>query len=289
MKEIVVLSGKGGTGKTTVAASLAALAESQVLADCDVEASNLPLVLHATVEQEAPFIGGQVARIDPERCTVCGECLAACRYEAIREGPEPVVVAMRCNGCAVCAFLCPVEAITMERQVKGTLYRSGTRYGPLFHARLRPGLEGSGGLVTAIRLQAEDLALEQGAELILIDGPPGLGCAVIAAMTGVDAVLLVTEPTVAGRHDLERILAVAAYFGVRTLVGINKHDLNAANTADLHRYCESHEIPVVGEIPFDPAVIRALIAGEPVVVADKTSPAAKALQEMWPRVLEAVG
>jgi len=283
VKQLTIISGKGGTGKTAVAASFAALAENKVLADCDVDASNLHLLLQPQIEREEPFYGMEVAVLDEQRCVECDACREVCRYRAIRQGP--VIMEMRCTGCGVCTLVCPEEAISLERRVNGALYRSRTPYGPLAHARLLPGAEGSGRLVTAVRLLAENLAAEWGADFILIDGPPGIGCMVTASLTGVDLALIVTEPTLSGRHDLERVLGVACHFGVETLVCINKYDLNAQNAAAIRDYCTSLGIPVSGEIPFDRRVTEAHVAGYPVVHYD-SSPAAQAMENLWEQVAE---
>jgi MinD superfamily P-loop ATPase len=283
MKQLVILSGKGGTGKTTVAASFAALANRPVLADADVDSSNLPLVLSPTVEREEPFYGSQVAAREEEQCVHCGACVEVCRFDAIGEGPT--FREIHCEGCAVCTLVCPSEAITMETRLSGTLYRSRTRYGPLSHACLGPGAEGSGKLVTAVRTQAEEMATAAAADLILIDGPPGIGCPVVAALSGVDAALIVTEPTLSGWHDLERVEQVARHFGVKTFLCVNRCDLSAENTAALRRFGEEAHIPILGEIPVDPAVPAALVAGCPVVEFG-TSPAARALRKLWARVQE---
>jgi len=286
MKQLVILSGKGGTGKTTVAASFAALAKPLVLADADVDASNLPLILSPTVEQEEPFCGSQVAVLEEERCVHCGACVEVCRFAAIGEGPT--FREAHCEGCAVCPLVCPQEAIRMETRVNGTISRSRTRFGLLSHARLRPGAEGSGKLVTAVRTQAEEMATEGAADLILIDGPPGIGCPVVAALAGVDAALMVTEPTLSGWHDLERVVQVARHFGVETFLCVNRWDLSGENTAALRQFGEKAGIPLLGEIPVDPAVPAALVAGQPVVEFGD-SPAAEALRELWVRVRERLG
>lgn len=283
MRQLVILSGKGGTGKTTVTASFAALANSLVLADADVDASNLPLILSPTVEQEEPFFGSQVAVLEEERCVHCGACIAVCRFAAIGEGPT--FREAHCEGCAVCTLVCPQQAIRMETRVNGTLFRSQTRFGPLSHAALRPGAEGSGKLVTAVRMQAEAMATDGAADLILIDGPAGIGCAVVAALVGVDAALIVTEPPLSGWHDLERMVQVARHFGVGTFICINRWDLSSENVAVLRQLGEKAGVPILGAIPVAPTVPAALVAGRPVVEFGD-SPAAAALRELWVQVRE---
>jgi MinD superfamily P-loop ATPase len=268
MRQIVILSGKGGTGKTTVAAALAHLASQEasiVLADADVDAANLELVLSPQVQKQGEFIGGGVAVIDAELCIACGICHEVCRFEAIVPGDEIYAVdELGCEGCGACVYACPVEAIEMQEQLDGKWFRSQARYGPLFHAHLFAARENSGKLVTLIKNEARDLALERGADYLLVDGPPGIGCPVIAAISGMDLTLLVTEPTVSGAHDLERIVGVAQHFGVPAAVCINKHDLNPAKTEEIATWCAAQGVPIVGRIPFDHEVTRAMVQGKPI-------------------------
>ncbi|MGC8787255.1 MAG: ATP-binding protein, partial [Anaerolineae bacterium] len=230
MKQLVILSGKGGTGKTTVAAALADLASQEVpivMADADVDAANLELLLAPTKLEEHDFMGGELAVIEPAACIACGRCAEVCRFDAVMHHNGLYVVdALACEGCASCFYQCPTSAIHMEEKRAGQWYRSQTRLGPLFHARLFAGQENSGKLVTLVRQKALLWARDNGAYLLLIDGPPGIGCPVIAASTGVDIALVVTEPTIAGVHDLERVLSTTTHFRVPALVLINKADLN---------------------------------------------------------------
>ena len=290
MKQIVILSGKGGTGKTTVAASLADLASREmpvVLADADVDAANLELVLNPTKEETHEFMGGQLAVIDPETCIGCGRCAEVCRFDAVIPGTPYRVDPLACEGCASCFYQCPVEAIRMEEQRAGEWFRSATRFGTLFHAHLFAGQENSGKLVTMVKQQGRLLAMDTGAELLLVDGPPGIGCPVISASAGADVALLVVEPTVSGVHDLERVLATTEHFGVPALVAVNKADLNTENTEQIAAFCAERDIPLVGRLPYDTVVTEAMVAGQPVTsVAD--APIAQALREMWARVKEAL-
>ena len=268
MRQIVILSGKGGTGKTTVAAALAHLASQEasiVLADADVDAANLELVLSPQLQEEGEFIGGGVAVIDAELCTACGICHDVCRFEAIVPGDEVYAVDdLDCEGCGACVYACPMEAIEMQEQLDGKWFSSQARYGPLFHAHLFAARENSGKLVTLIKNKARDLALERGADYLLVDGPPGIGCPVIAVISGMDLTLLVTEPTVSGAHDLERIVGVAQHFGVPAAVCINKYDLNPGKTEEIAAWCAAQGAPIVGRIPFDHEVTRAMVQGKPV-------------------------
>lgn len=262
MKELVVLSGKGGTGKTSIVGSLAALAKDKILADCDVDAADLHLLLEPVIRQEHEFWSGQVAVIDQEKCTQCGLCEELCRFEAIEDFKiDPV----SCEGCGFCYRICPAEAITMRENLSGHWFISDTKYGPLVHARLGIAQENSGKLVALVRQQAREMAEKQGAALIISDGPPGIGCPVISSLSGASLALLVTEPTLSGIHDLERVLGVCRHFGVPALVCINKYDINEDNAAKIEDYCREQGIELAARISFDNVVTEALVKGRPVV------------------------
>lgn len=283
-KQVVVLSGKGGTGKTTIAASLAALIagrEKLVIADCDVDAPNLHFLLSPRVIHENDFVGAKLAMIDPERCMQCGKCAEVCRFDAIH---DTQVQAVKCSGCGVCTLICPVQAITMHEQVTGKVYLSETKYGMLSHARLRPGSEGSGKLVTMVRQQAEQVAVKHNAPLLLIDGPPGIGCAATASLTGTDLTLIVTEPTLSGIHDMERAVELARYFAVPALICINKADLNPENTAHIYEWARKWDVEVVAAIPFDDDVPRSILACAP-LVEFSSGAAARAICKLCQRLL----
>jgi MinD superfamily P-loop ATPase len=262
MKEIVVLSGKGGTGKTSIVGSLAVLAKRKVLADCDVDAADLHLLLSPSVKQESEFWSGQVACIDEDRCTECGLCQDLCRFGAIKDlRVDPVA----CEGCGFCSHICPVEAITMEENMSGRWFISDTKYGSLVHARLGIAQENSGKLVAVVRQQARQIAEEQKLDYIISDGPPGIGCPVISSLSGASLALLVTEPTLSGMHDLERVLGVCRHFSVPATVCINKYDLNEENTRQIETYCSTQGVKLASKIPFDNVVTEALVRGVPVV------------------------
>jgi len=262
MKEIVILSGKGGTGKTTIVGSFAALAQSKVLADCDVDAADLHLLLSPSEKQKSEFWSGQVAHIDEDRCTECGLCQEICRFNAIKDfRVDPVA----CEGCCFCSNICPVEAIAMKENLSGYWFISNTRYGPLVHARLGIAQENSGKLVAAVRQQAKKIAEERNLDYIISDGPPGIGCPVISSLSGVSLALLVTEPTLSGMHDLERVLGVCRHFGVPAMVCINKYDLNEENTQQIESSCLNQGVEIVGKIPFDNIVTQSIVKGIPVV------------------------
>ena len=295
MKQIVILSGKGGTGKTSVTAAFAHLAsQSQnpvraVLVDADVDASNLELVLRPRQIEQHPFTGGAVAEIDPRLCEGCGKCDEVCRFEAVispdHSGDSAYKIdPIACEGCASCVFQCPTEAIQMTPQQDGNWYRSETPFGPLFHAMLIPGQENSGKLVTLVKQQARLLALEDNYPLQIVDGPPGIGCPVISAISGADLALIVTEPTVSGVHDLERILETTEHFKIASQVCINKADLYSESAQQIEAFCEGHSIPVVGRIPFDESVTSAMVSGFPVTQYRPDSPASQAVEQIWKSV-----
>ena len=288
MKEIVIISGKGGTGKTSVTAAFASLAQRLVLVDCDVDAADLHLVLTPTIRETHEFHGGKTARIVPDACRRCGVCEDVCRFGAVsRVDPasaweiDPVV----CEGCGVCAHFCPHQAILFEEALNGHWFHSDTRVGPMIHARLGVAEENSGKLVALIRREARAVAEAQGADVILVDGPPGIGCPVIASLSGADHVVIVTEPTVSGMHDMERVITLANHFHVPTSVIINKADLNPANAAEIARYAQLHESGLLGEIPYDPVITRAQLTGQSVVEYGD-NPASDALRAIWHRLTQ---
>jgi MinD superfamily P-loop ATPase len=292
MKQIVVLSGKGGTGKTSLVAALAHLAASDshiksiVLADVDVDAANLELVIASRKLASEDFWGGQIAIIDQAACTGCGDCFAACRFDAIHEDDglyhlDPIA----CDGCAACLYQCPTGAISMKMQVVGQWYRSASRLGPLLHAELRPAQENSGKLVTLVKQHARLLAMDGGYELMLIDGPPGIGCPVISAVSGADLALIVAEPGVAGTHDMRRALETVQHFGIQAMVCINKADLYPEGSAEIAAYCQEHDVEVLGKIPFDETTTAAMIQGQPVTQYQPEAPASQAFRKIWERVV----
>lgn len=294
MKQLVILSGKGGTGKTSVAAAFAHLAAAgepavrAVLADADVDAANLELVLNPQPLETHEFIGGSVAIIDAALCQGCGACYDVCRFDAVlppTDGRAAYAVdPIACDGCAACVYQCPEEAIRMEPQLAGHWFKSDSRYGPLFHAALRPAQENSGKLVTLVKQQARLSALDGGYDAVIVDGPPGIGCPVISAASGADLALVVAEPTAAGIHDMERVLATAAHFRVPVLVCINRADIYPEGAAQIEAYCEANGVVVAGRIPFDPTVTEAMVLGRPITAYRPDSPASRALGAVWQRV-----
>jgi len=291
MKQFVILSGKGGTGKTSIAASFAHLAHSDsvraVLADADVDAANLELVLSPHVLEQHEFMGGNVAWIDPEKCEGCGLCEQVCRFDAIalKEGNYQVDP-IACDGCAACVHQCPTNAIKMEPQLAGHWFRSDSRYGPLFHAALRPAQENSGKLVTLVKQQARLLAMDEQYPLIIVDGPPGIGCPVISAVSGANMALVIAEPTVSGVHDMERALEMTRHFHVPAVVCINKADIFLDGAAQIEEYCQKQNIEVVGRIPFDSTVTEAMVRGEPVTAFRPKSPASISIKQIWQNIVK---
>ena len=281
MKELTIISGKGGTGKTSVVASFAALAENIVLADADVDAADLHLILAPEIKHEEDFKGGRTAQINLETCTECGECLERCQFNAI--SPDFVVNRIDCEGCGVCVHFCPVEAIDFPQNICGKWYISDTRFGPMVHARLGIAEENSGLLVSLVRNQARVLAEDRGLDTIVVDGPPGIGCPVIASITGTSAVLIVTEPTLSGLHDLERVGGLAAHFKIPTLACVNKFDLNEEISDRIADYCARNHIELVGRIPYDTAVTYAMVAGKS-IVEFSDGKVSDAIKEIWRKV-----
>jgi MinD superfamily P-loop ATPase len=292
MRQLVILSGKGGTGKTSVTAALAHLASSvdspvkAVLADADVDAANLELVLAPQVLERQDFWGGKIAAIDPNMCNGCGICEQICRFEAIHPGTLGYEVdPISCDGCAACVYQCPEGAITMQLQLAGEWFRSESLYGPLFHAALTPAQENSGKLVTLVKQNARLLAMDEAYDLVLVDGPPGIGCPVISAASGADLVLIVAEPTAAGVHDMRRVLQTTDHFGVKALVCINKADIYPQGAAEIEAFCQEEGILMAGRIPFDLTVTEAMVQGQAVTSFSPKAPASQAIQQIWMKVI----
>lgn len=285
MRELVILSGKGGTGKTSITASFAYLAERPVLADCDVDAADLHLVLSPTVRERHEFLSAHQAVIMEEVCCNCGVCLPECRFHAIQP-PEPEnghdtywVDPTACEGCGVCLETCPMDVIDFPDRRCGEWMISETICGPMVHARLGIAAENSGKLVTIVRQQARQIAEANGHPIIIVDGPPGIGCPVIASVTGASHVLIVTEPSVSGEHDMERVLNLTAHFGIPTSVCVNKWDINVAMTERIEEKARQARARIVGRIRYDPSVNRAQIQERAVVETD--CPCAEDIRNIW--------
>lgn len=291
MKELVVISGKGGTGKTSVLASFASLAKKAVIADCDVDAADLHLVLEPRVARRESFTAGSKARIKPGHCTACGKCEELCRFDAIYfDGPGNGKVprtfrvdTIACEGCGVCFDFCAEKAIEFEPAVCGQWFVSEARCGPMVHARLGVGAENSGKLVTQLRRAAQQVAAEKRRDLILCDGSPGIGCPVIASLTGASLALFVVEPTASGEHDFRRVAQLALQLGVPGILAVNKADLNEEVTTRLENLAGQQGIAPVGRIPYDRAVTQAQIARQ-TVVEHSDGPAARAIRRLWAEV-----
>ena len=282
MKEITVLSGKGGTGKTSVTASLAVLAKNAVLTDCDVDAPDLHMLLKPEILETQEFSASKVAIIDEDTCVHCEKCEEHCRFDAIQ---KQVVDPILCEGCGVCVYICPVAAVRIEKRTSGHAFISKTKYGLMSHALLNPGEENSGKLVTLVRQNAKKVAEKENCELIINDGPPGIGCPVIASLGGVTLGLVVVEPTLSGIHDMERALGLLNHFKISAVVCVNKYDINEKNTARIVNFCESNGIEVVGKIPFDSIVTEAMIAGKPILEYSPKCAVSKAIIETWKQML----
>lgn len=286
MHEIVIISGKGGTGKTTLTAAFCALAADAVFCDADVDAADLHLLLQPTIKEQHEFIGGSKAVIVAERCNQCGVCKELCRFAAI--SAELVVDQILCEGCGVCVDLCPEKAIDFPEQVCGHWFHSDTRFGPLVHARLGIAEENSGRLVHLVRKEAMQLAEEENKKLIITDGPPGIGCPVIAAIGGASLLLVVVEPTLSGRHDLERVLDLAAHFKVPARLLINKYDLNADMAQTIEAAASERGALCIGRIPFDPVFTRAMVQGQTIFEYAGAEEHQQELRIIWTRVLAAL-
>ncbi len=263
MKQIVIISGKGGTGKTVITGAFAALAGNKVIADCDVDAADLHLLLNPEIKERHIFKSGLLAHIDKNLCTKCGKCIEVCRFDALDS--DFTVDPISCEGCAFCSFICPVGAINMKENVSGEWFISDTRFGPLVHAKLGIAQENSGKLVSLVRQKAKEIAEKGNYDWVIVDGSPGIGCPVIASLTGVDCALVVTEPTLSGLHDADRVIGVARHFGIQVKMLINKYDLNLNVTEKIEKYCLDNGIQLIGKIQFDKSVVKAMISGKTIV------------------------
>ena len=278
----MVLSGKGGTGKTSLMAAFASIVKNSVLCDADVDAADLHLLMDPDVQQRTDFMGGNVAVIDSEKCSLCGQCIELCHFDAISE--HFVIDEIDCEGCGVCVDLCPEQAIDFPVKKCGEWFISNTRFGAMVHARLGIAEENSGKLVTLVRQEARKLAEACHRELIITDGPPGVGCPVIASLGGATAMLVVTEPTVSGLHDMQRVLELANHFKVPCMICVNKFDLNLEQTAAVEVLAKKRGIPIVGKIPFDPHFTKSMVQGETIFEYDQNCELSLTIKQMWDMV-----
>ena len=282
MKQLTILSGKGGTGKTTIAASFAVLAENAVVADCDVDAPDLHLLLHPEVFEKQDFKGAKAASIDETKCTKCGLCRKQCRFDAVTNRLSIDNIA--CEGCGVCVKACPVGAISLVERIAGTAYLSRTKFGYMSHALLRPGESNSGKLVTLVRKNAKLMAAKENSDIVIIDGSPGIGCPVIASISGVDACLIVTEPTLSGIHDLKRVLQLLEHFHVTPFVCINMYNINTDNTNKILAFCKENEIDVLGTVMFSLEITQAMVNGKTIIEYSPKSSATKEITAIWKKI-----
>jgi MinD superfamily P-loop ATPase len=262
LHEIVIISGKGGTGKTCLTAAFAHLAGQPVICDLDVDAPDLHLLLHPQNLTTDEFASGHTAVIT-SRCDSCGKCIDGCLFDAIEsQGPHPTVNPLKCEGCKVCVALCPCDAIDFPEKQCGRWHLASTRFGPMIHAQLFPGEENSGRLVTLLKNKARTLAQERQLNLILADGPPGIGCPVISSLAGANLAVVVTEPTPSGIHDLRRVIDLCDHFHLTAGVVINKWDLNSGLSRQIKAFCSQKEITILGQLPHDPAIVEAMVRGQ---------------------------
>ena len=287
MKELVIISGKGGTGKTCLTAAFASLDGNKVICDADVDAADLHLITAPTIKEKHDFQGGNTAIIKKDACTECGLCQDLCRWDAISDDFE--VDSIACEGCGVCVYFCPEKAIDFPINTCGEWFISETNFGPMVHASLGIAEENSGMLVSLVRREAKKLAEEKNLDLILTDGPPGVGCPVIAAVGGASGVLIVTEPTVSGKHDMERVVQLADHFNIPAMVCINKFDLNIDLTRDIENFAEKMGLPCLGLIPFDPIFTKAMVQGQTIFEYNMKSEAGQAVKQTWEKTCKALG
>ena len=291
--EVVVISGKGGTGKTSITASLAALAQSVVIADCDVDAADLHLLLNPRIERTSNFFGGKKARILTNKCIGCGKCREVCNFDAPKlNGPANDIIEktyaidpVACEGCSVCVEFCPAKAIEFKEVANGRWFISETRFGPMVHARLGIAEENSGKLVTLVRKEAKRIATEQHKEFLIVDGSPGIGCPVIASITGADLALIVTEPTMSALHDLNRIAELAGHFNIPSAVCINKYDINPQLADKIEKEAEAKKLNVLSTIPYDTQVTKAQLEAKTIVEYDRSFLKTR-IESLWQSILD---
>jgi len=283
MKELVILSGKGGTGKTSLTAAFAAISQKSILCDADVDAADLHLLMSPEIKQTTDFLGGGLAIIDHDKCSECGQCIDLCRFDAISD--DFVVDKINCEGCGVCVDLCPEKAIDFPTQTCGQWFVSDTRFGPMIHARLGIAEENSGKLVALVRQQAKEFAQKENINLILTDGPPGVGCPVIASIGGATSLLVVTEPTVSGIHDMERALELAKFFKVPAMVLVNKFDLNSDMSDEIEDTIKKRGLTFIGKIPFNSDFTKSMVQAKTIIEYDDKSDIIQLVKDLWDKII----
>jgi MinD superfamily P-loop ATPase len=279
MKELIVISGKGGTGKTSLIAAFASLAQNKVLCDADVDAADLHLIMDPHISRRSDFKSGHRADIDSSKCSECGLCVALCKFGAVSDDFK--VDPVDCEGCGVCVYFCPENAIDFPENTCGQWFISDTRFGPMIHACLGIAEENSGKLVTLVRQESRRLAEQKNLDLILTDGPPGVGCPVIASIGGANAVLVVAEPTLSGIHDMQRVIQLANHFKVPALVCVNKFDLNPDLTRNIENFARDEGLPYLGKIPFDPIFTKAMVQGQTIFEYNSDSSGGHGVKQIW--------
>lgn len=287
--ELAIVSGKGGTGKSSIAAAFATIGSEVILADCDVDAANLYLLFNPEHEEEEPFIGSYKAVVKHDLCNLCGQCISVCRFDAIRETQNQIIISeTSCDGCFLCSRICPEHAITMQQNDKSRMYTGKFRNGLMVYGWLAPGEENTGKLVNLIREKVKKLALQKGSSHIIIDGPPGTACPVISTITGTEKILIVTEPSISGINDLKRVVELVQGFNYPVMVLINKCDLNSAMTIRIENFCKSLNIPLAGKLPFDPHITGAMLNCKSIVEWKRESKSSKAIMRIWDNILNLI-
>ncbi|MHC1705140.1 MAG: ATP-binding protein [Tenuifilaceae bacterium] len=280
--EIAVISGKGGTGKSSISAAFATLNSKVVVADCDVDAANLYLLFNPTHNDEMVYIAGHKAKIDYNLCTNCGICADYCRFDAISYVNEKITISeTSCDGCFLCSRICPTEAISMIKNDKSRMYSGSFRNGMMVYGRLSPGEENSGKLVSMVREKAKEVAKENNLDTIILDGPPGIGCPVISTITGVNKVVIITEPTISGLHDMHRTIELVQKFNIKTFVIINKFDLNLDISHKIDDWCKNHRISIIGHLPFDPNMVEAMVQGKTIIELNPELKISEEIIRIW--------
>lgn len=290
MKEITILSGKGGTGKTSITAAIASVAENAIFCDNDVDAADLHLILQPKIKEKHTFFSAWIASIDEDKCNNCGVCKTICRFDAIhyKTNGDLEINPFQCEGCRLCERICPVQAISSERSSNNFWYVSDTRMGALVHAKMGPGEENSGKLVTQVRKRAKEIALETNAQFVINDGPPGIGCAAISSITGTNAILLVIEPTISGLHDVKRLVELINLFKIPVFALINKYDISLKITEEIERYLINQDIPLLAKMPFDKKMVEAMIAGKSIVEFSPDSNLSEQIKNIWKTIKQCI-